>query len=765
MHRRAPVHNASGSARYDGNERNSLLIDSLSQALERFLAFLARELAPSQRRVVEAARNAAKSTVTAGLAATMQIIGPFGPLFAFRIGQPGISLGLFEGALTIACAAAMQAAIVPITGELLDYPGLIMAFLFVVFATVAYLLCSNPRLFLILALVAVGTITTVYVGIFEPGQIGWGSTYTFDGILVATLVMVVFDTLIWPSPAEPRLLESIAADLERISGRFRLVGKRYLDPLADPLPTPQITSILARNLALLKSVEEHTKPASHRLAFLLNAVMTAEHVYLEVERLAVLADEPVSDRVRQHYREELEFALQALEKALTATTEDILAGLDGRQNLAKSISDMRATIHSLGELATQATAASDEFTPAGLSNFLGFLDGLEAIGNFLESRGRPPGGAIAAEEAGVEADVKPHFLIDPEAFRFSIKLGAAITLGLLVGLTTQRADLQTILWSTVVAGQPNQYGAVVRKTLLRLTGCIIGGLAALAAMIVVSQNFDTLPPYLVVIFAVTMFATYVSQSSEWLGYAGIQAGITFLICYVGLAPSSDVYKPLWRFWGIVLGVLTTGFVFLFLWPEYARDKLIERLNKLLRTTLAFAREIAQGRTTEGRIANLEQRISADLLDVLNMADQARLEGRRGERISAAGIEAAITVIRIAYRFETIARGRLARSETLLPGSVRQNLTAVEETFCTFFDYSVRRFGSARAFEPGPLSKEPLQSADLKPLIDELATVATLESQDWSSDVRGVLVTQLESYRRLVILLGSLDAELSDFVAL
>src|SRR5258708_19019080 len=156
----------------------------------------------------------------------MQIIGPFGPLFAFRIGQPGISFGLFEGALTIACAAAMQAAIVPITGELLDYPGLIMAFLFVVFATVAYLLCSNPRLFLILALVAVGTITTVYVGIFEPGQIGWGATYTFDGILIATLVMVALDTSIWPSPPGPRVLESVATALERARRRLVPIGQR-----------------------------------------------------------------------------------------------------------------------------------------------------------------------------------------------------------------------------------------------------------------------------------------------------------------------------------------------------------------------------------------------------------------------------------------------------------------------------------------------------------------------------------------------------------
>jgi hypothetical protein len=64
------------------------------------------------------------------------------------------------------------------------------------------------------------------------------------------------------------------------------------------------------------------------------------------------------------------------------------------------------------------------------------------------------------------------------------------------------------------------------------------------------------------IFAVAKFSTYVSESSEWLAYAGIRVGITFLICYAGLALASDVYKPLRRFWGFVLGVLTSGLVFL-----------------------------------------------------------------------------------------------------------------------------------------------------------------------------------------------------------
>ena len=194
-----------------------------------------------------------------------QTLGPFGALFAFRIGQPGISLGLFEGGLIIFVAAAMQAAIVPITGKLLDYPGLIMAFLFVVFAPVGYLL-SNTRLFLILALVAVGTITTVYGGIFAPGTIGRGSTYTFDGILIASIVMVAIDAWIWPSPPEPRLLEAIAADFDLSRSRLHIVGLHYLEPAAEPLPPTQLASRLAPNLVLLKSVEEHQHSAPVHLA-------------------------------------------------------------------------------------------------------------------------------------------------------------------------------------------------------------------------------------------------------------------------------------------------------------------------------------------------------------------------------------------------------------------------------------------------------------------------------------------------------------------
>jgi uncharacterized membrane protein YccC len=418
---------------------------------------------------------------------------------------------------------------------------------------------------------------------------------------------------------------------------------------------------------------------------------------------------------------------------------------------------LRVTTQHLSELSARTSSPADESLTPETLNFLGFVGGLEAIANLLEPRERPPT-PTASEKTEADNRLQAPSFIDRARLRFSIKLGATIILGLLVGLTTQRADLQTILWSIFVAAQPNQYGAVVRKTILRLAGCIMGGLAALAAMIIVSQNFDSLPAYLVAIFAVTMFSTYVSQSSEWLGYAGIQTGMTFLICYVGLAPSSDIYRPLWRFWGIVLGVLTTGFVYLFLWPEYASDKMMASLIELTANTLGFASEVAEQRITEGPITAVERRLSLNLLQLLNMADQARLEGHRGSTNSAAAVEAAAILIRIAYRFETIARQRLAGSELTLPQDVREGYAIQEQKYCFELELELQKLqaaGRSRQSAPiAPTSPRP----ELMPKGQGVTGPAT--GTDLFKYFDTNLVLQIESYRRLPVLLRRLDTVLS-----
>ena len=494
--------------------------------------------------------------------------------------------------------------------------------------------------------------------------------------------------------------------------------------------------------------------------------MSVERIYLEVERLVVLEQERVPTEIGKSDAQVLATALECLDNAIEQTAQDVLAGHFGGDAEQQDVPQLRETILLLSNFEPRIAAGSDAPNESTLPNVLGFADGLRKIAYLLEPP-EPLAELVTAKATAVEDYIEPRGFIDPAAFRFALKLGAAVTLALLVGLTTQRADLQTILWSVVVTGLPNTYGAVLRKTFLRLAGCVIGGLAALAAMLIVSQHFDSFGAYLAAIFAVTIFTTYVAESSEWLGYAGIQAGITFMICYVGAGPTSDVYKPLWRFWGIVLGVLTSGFVFLFLLPEYAGDRLIKSLDKLLRIAVSFGKEVAQGDITEQQILAAERRFSEALLEVLNMADQARLEGRRAALNAAGAVQAAGTATRIAYRFEVMAREKYFRPQAVLPEEAKGIRTLLAQQSCAFFESLIGQFELTHLLqEPAPLLAEPSPQAagnDLTPLIDHLAAVGNREYQRWSPEVRGIFFGQLESYRRLEILLVSLSTELSNII--
>ena len=83
-------------------------------------------------------------------------------------------------------------------------------------------------------------------------------------------------------------------------------------------------------------------------------------------------------------------------------------------------------------------------------------------------------------------------------------------------------------------------------------------------------------------------SAYASLTSGRVAYAGKQIGTTFALVFAGLSPAVDVYEPLWRIWGILLGTFVVAIVAFLLWPEYAGDSLLPRLRKVIRDTLALA---------------------------------------------------------------------------------------------------------------------------------------------------------------------------------
>ena len=139
-----------------------------------------------------------------------------------------------------------------------------------------------------------------------------------------------------------------------------------------------------------------------------------------------------------------------------------------------------------------------------------------------------------------------------------------------------------------------------------------------------------------------------------------------------------------------------------------------------------------------------------------MADQARLEGRRGATNSAAAIEAASSIVRIAYRFEIIARGRIAESPVLRHEQLLEHQAIFEQACCAALEIQLAKL--ERSDSPEYLAQSSADpTVDLAAMSDDLAST---QSTHLPGEEQILLATQFESYRRLPILLMNLDTSLS-----
>jgi hypothetical protein len=348
--------------------------------------------------------------------------------------------------------------------------------------------------------------------------------------------------------------------------------------------------------------------------------------------------------------------------------------------------------------------------------------------------------------------------------RYSQKVGLCVVIGYLAGIIGHRVDLSTILTTVLITALPT-YGASVRKMILRIVGAVIGGLISLAAIVIVTPNFDTLPVYLIMTFIVLYISAYSSLSSGRVAYAGKQIGTTFVLVVAGLSPSADIYIPLWRTWGILLGTLVVTVVFLSLWPVYAGDSLLPRLRKVIRTTLSLApRETFS--FSEAAIETANSETMHLLAEILEIATDAEMEGRTSTIDHDSVIQAAGTLRRIANRLSSIGIGIVTASRPKLdePTELSRDavLAAIRSRLQVWLDFlDGGQSLSGRAAHSLVASHSPEEIT--RPLEDYSARLnaggfAQIES--WSLEQRRAILAELQSLRRLDFLMSELDRYLS-----
>jgi multidrug resistance protein MdtO len=328
--------------------------------------------------------------------------------------------------------------------------------------------------------------------------------------------------------------------------------------------------------------------SEHRRAILLAAITRAARFSLEVDRLITTARENLPREIRTMVEGEVQMAVEAIAAALDEISHNLPAHIvTGADELAPDTrTRVRLAMDNLAARVIQVRPAYiGKASSAEIGNFAEFIDSLAVLTRHIERpRDEPPEPSTTdRSNSAVPRSTAP---ADPALVRYCLKVGLCTVVGYLIGVLSQREDLFIILVTVITTATPT-YGATLHKMYLRIAGAITGGAVSLLAIIIVSPNFDTLPVYMLAAFAVFYPFAYSSVGNARMSYAGKQMGVIFSLVFVGLSPSVNIYEPLWRIWGVLLGDFVVATVFFTLWPEYAGDSLLPRLRRVIVNMLAL----------------------------------------------------------------------------------------------------------------------------------------------------------------------------------
>ena len=720
-------------------------------------ALLARELAPTSRKVRTALRLATIATVGAGLVAICHVNNELGTYIVWLLAGAGPMMAPRKAVIFLIVEALALATSVVMARALAETPWLMLPFLFALISSSTYLGVTR-KLGAALLLIQVVCLDTFYGVVFAPHEIGWGAAGAFGGSVIAFGVIVVFDNWLWPDRGETILMASLGASVARARLRLIAAAHFYLDREHAPKPrVPPPTSDLPAHMALLDQVVAEGVSAN-RHGILLAAITRVARISLEVDRLTVTARQNTPRQIRSMARPEIEATVDAIATVLAEIAGElptqIVVGVDRPPPPSRTRARSAMDALSARVLQIKSTIAKPSLTE--IENLASFDDSLASLTGYIERLLDEPPPATATLKAASEHAAEA----DPALVRYSLKVGLCAVVGYAIGVLSQRAELSTILTTVLITALPT-YGAALRKMILRIVGAIIGGVISLLAIIIVTPNFETLPAYLLAIFLVFYVSGYASLSSGRVAYAGKQIGTTFALVFAGLSPSLDIYGPLWRIWGILLGTLIVAVVAFVWWPEYAGDSLLPRLCKVIRDTIAL---IPGGPATgtEDEIQDANSETMRILAEILQVADDAQVEGRTSTVNHSAIVEAAGALRRVANRLASIATERIVaagpRLDPMTESAREAVLVAIRGQLQSWLDF----FGGRESLSAEAARRlEQIHSPKnvSQPLAEfgsriEAGEFAPIEA--WTIDQRRAILAELQSMRRLEFLVSSLN---------
>jgi uncharacterized membrane protein YccC len=175
-----------------------------------------------------------------------------------------------------------------------------------------------------------------------------------------------------------------------------------------------------------------------------------------------------------------------------------------------------------------------------------------------------------------EHSPKPKGLLKPDAFtnpahvQFALKVTFAAMFCYIIYAAIDWYAIHTaFITCTFIALESTE--ATLYKGALRIIGCVIGGALALFTIVFLMPHMETIASLVVVVACASAIAGWVATGSTRISYAGLQIAFAFFYSvFQGFAPDTDLDNVRDRVLGILFGLIVTGLVFHYIWPERAQ---------------------------------------------------------------------------------------------------------------------------------------------------------------------------------------------------
>jgi uncharacterized membrane protein YccC len=164
----------------------------------------------------------------------------------------------------------------------------------------------------------------------------------------------------------------------------------------------------------------------------------------------------------------------------------------------------------------------------------------------------------------------PDAFTNPAHVHFALKVTFAAMFCYIVYEAIDWSGIHTaFITCTFIALESTE--ATLYKGTLRIVGCVIGGALALFSIVFLMPHMETIASLVVLVACASGIAGWVAAGSERISYAGLQLAFAFFYSvFQGYAPDTDLDNVRNRVAGILFGLIVTGLVFKYIWPERAR---------------------------------------------------------------------------------------------------------------------------------------------------------------------------------------------------